>query len=58
LKEIGGRNSGKRGDLKSLKEGVGEYSRLGKERLRKELKSEKGVGVFLERLPTEDWPLA
>jgi hypothetical protein len=33
--------------LKSLKEGAGEYSRLGKEWLGKELKSEKGVGVFL-----------
>jgi hypothetical protein len=44
--------------LKPLKEGAGEYSRLGKEILRKELKSEKRVGVFLERLSTEDWPLA
>jgi hypothetical protein len=44
--------------LKSLKEGAGEYSRLGKEWLGKELKSERGVSVFLERLPTEDWPLA
>jgi hypothetical protein len=33
--------------LKSLKEGAGEYSRLGKEWLGKELKSEKGVIVFL-----------
>jgi hypothetical protein len=32
--------------LKSLKEGAGEYSRLGKEWLGKELKSEKGSGCF------------
>jgi hypothetical protein len=44
--------------LKPLKEGAGEYSRLGKEWLGKELKSKNEVGVFLERLPTEDWPLA